>query len=95
MEHALIANLEAAFVVAVAGFALLLSGVSFYSYSRLRHPRAMLIALAFLVFAIKGVWLVVRSLTTRGSEDWILPLALTDLVILLFMYLAIKKRSSG
>lgn len=95
MEHALLANLEAAFVVAVAGFALLLSGVSFYSYSRLRHSRALLIAFAFLVFAGKGVWLMVRSLSSRGTEDWILPVAITDLVILLFMYLAIKKRSSG
>lgn len=89
---ALVANVEAAVVVAVAGFALLMTGVSLYSYKRLRSARPLLIATAFFAFAGKGVWLVVRSLSSRGAEDWILTVAVADLVILLLMYLAIKKR---
>lgn len=86
----LTANLEIFSTIAVLGLALLLAVVSLLSWRRLRHPRALFIGLGFVVLAIQGAFLVQQSMRLKGSEDWLVVVALLDLLALVLLYLAIR-----
>lgn len=88
----LTANIEVFLSVAVTGFALLQSGVGLMSYRRLRNPRILLITLGFLMFTLKGAYLVYASYQSRGTQEWILPVGLLDLLTLLLLYLSVRNR---
>lgn len=85
-----LANLEFFATLSVLGVAAILAAVSLLSYRRLRHPRAFFIGLGFVVIAVEGAWLVGESYRLRGSEAWLLTVALFNLVALLFLYLALR-----
>lgn len=92
MSSHIAANLEIFACISVVGLAIILTIVSAISYRRLRHPRALFIGWSFLIFAVKGGYLVSRSVELRGSEPWVLTVALMDLVILALLYLALRIR---
>jgi hypothetical protein len=92
MTQHLVANLEAFAAVASTGLALVLAIVSFLSYQRMRNRRALFIGSSFVVFFVKGVYLIVQATMSRGSQDWVLWVALLDLVTLLCLYFAIRSR---
>lgn len=85
------ANLEIFATASVLGIGLILFAVSLISYSRLRNTRALLVGLGFLVLAAKGAYLTTVSWETRGTEGWVLTVALFDLVLALLLYFAIRK----
>lgn len=84
------ANVEMFAAIAVTGVGLLLALVSFVSWRRLRHPRALLIGLAFLAFALQGAWLVRESWRLRAGEAWLLTVSVFDLAVLVLLYLALR-----
>lgn len=92
VSQAVVANLQAFAAISVIGVAGLLAFVSFLSFKRLRNKRAIFIGSGFVVFLLKGVYLLVMAERIRGSEPWVLWVALFDLVIILLLYLAIKSR---
>jgi len=78
----------------IIGFSLLMLVTSLMSYSRLRHLRFAYVAVAFLLFLIKGVVALLGALPEDMKTGVTIPaeiLAL-DLLILLFLYLAVAKR---
>lgn len=85
-------NLAMFSAVAVLGLSVVLAGVSLLSYQRLRHKRALLIGLAFLAFAGKGVYLSNQAWEARGALEWLLPVSLLDLLALVLLYLALRLR---
>ena len=84
--------MEAFLAVAVVGFALLQFLVGLMSYRRLRNPRILLITLGFLMFSLKGAYLVYASYQSRGTQAWILPVGLLDLLTLLLLYFSVRNR---
>lgn len=74
----------------VVGFSLLLLVTSFASYARLRHARFAYVAVAFLAFLVKGIIALAGELTERPVVS--LEILALDLLILLFLYLAVAKR---
>jgi hypothetical protein len=85
------ANLEMFASVAVLGLGLLLAGIAFASYARMRSPRALIVGLGFLVLSGQGVYLTAASWRLRGAEPWVLHLAAFDLALALLLYFAIRK----
>ncbi len=78
----------------IIGFSLLMLVTSLMSYSRLRHLRFAYVAVAFLLFLIKGLVALLGALPEDMKIGVTIPaeiLAL-DLLILLFLYLAVAKR---
>lgn len=86
------ANFEIFASIATVGLSATLAAVSLLSHRRLRSPRALFIGLAFLTFVAQGAYLVYQSSVARGSQAWILPMASLDLVILGFLYVALRIR---
>jgi len=86
------ANLEVFLAIGVLGIGILLGAIGLLSYLRLHNPRALLIAMGLIVFGVKGAYLVFAALESRGSEPWIVPVAALDLVVLAFLYLALRTR---
>lgn len=84
------ANAEAFSTVAVKGFSLILLTVSMPSYRRLRNRRALLMASAFLIFAVKGLLLTFVMSPSPRTEPLTLPMAVFDPLILLFLYPSIR-----
>jgi cell division protein FtsW (lipid II flippase) len=78
--------------VLVVGLSAILAVVAFLTYRRLQRKRVLMIGWAFVVFATKGIYLVRRSLESRGAETWILPVAAFDVLVLLSLYLAVRVR---
>ena len=74
----------------IVGFSLLLFVTSLASYSRLRHARFAYVSIAFLMFLVMGVLALIGEL--RGSPVMSVEILALDLLILLFMYLAVSKR---
>lgn len=85
------ANLEMFAAASVLGIGLILFAVSFIAYARLRNARALLVGLGFLVLAVKGAYLTSISWQTRGTEGWVMTMALFDLALALLLYFAIRK----
>lgn len=85
------ANLEIFAALSALGVSLVLLGISTLSYVRLRNPRALIIALGFLVLSGKSAFLSITSWQTRGSQDWVLVSAVLDLTLALLFYFAIRK----
>jgi uncharacterized membrane protein YfcA len=93
MVEEILANLEMFAAVASTGVALLMAVVSFISWWRLRNPRALYITLAFVFFVVKGLYVSITAYRLRATrEDWILWTAVLDLVVLLMLYMAIRRR---
>lgn len=88
----LTANIEVFLSVAVVGFALLQFLVGLMSFRRLRNPRILLITLGFLMFSLKGAYLVYAAYQSRGTQEWILPVGLLDLLTLLLLYFSVRNR---
>lgn len=86
------ANVEVFLAATVMGFALIQLVLAGMAYRRLGEGRFLLLALSFAAFAVKGGYLTYESWLTRGSEGWLVPVAVMDLVILTFQYLAVRKR---
>jgi hypothetical protein len=74
----------------IVGFSVLLFVTSLISYSRLRHARFAYVAVAFLMFLVKGILSLAGELS--GSPTVSLEMLVIDLLILLFLYLAVAKR---
>ena len=72
--------------IAVAGFSLLLSIVSFVAYHRLHATKLFLVGLAFLAFVAKGS-LVVAGILNQDKFTLCI-----DFVILFFLYFATIKK---
>ena len=83
------ANLEVALGVVVLGGGLLLAAVAAIAWNRLREMRAAFVGIGFLMLAAKGAFLTYSAWTTPRAE-WILPMAITDSVILLAFYGALR-----
>jgi hypothetical protein len=88
----LTANIEAFLSVSVVGFALLQFLVGLLSFRRFRNPRILLITLGFLMFSLKGAYLVYAAYLSRGTQAWILPVGLLDLLTLLLLYFSVRNR---
>lgn len=86
------ANVEIFLAATVLGVAIILFVLAFLAFRRLGEGRFLMLSLSFAAFAVKGGYLTGMSWQTRGSETWILPVAALDIVILLFQYLAVRKR---
>ena len=78
----------------VIGLSSLLFATSLVSYSRLRHTRFVYVALAFLLFLVQGILIMAGLLveSLKGSFSVSNELLAVDLLILLFLYLAVAKR---
>ncbi len=78
----------------IIGFSLLLFVTSLLSYSRLRHLRFAYIAVAFLLFLIKGVTALLGATVDGLRATLAIPyhVLILDLLILLLLYLAVAKR---
>lgn len=74
----------------IVGFSLLLFVTSLASYFRLRHARFAYVATAFLMFLVMGVVALIGELRGSSFASW--EILALDLLILLFMYLAVAKR---
>lgn len=92
MVSAELANLEVFATILAVGLATVLSVVSFLTYQRLRRKRILMIGWAFIVFALKGLYLVYQAFESRGDSGWVLPVAGFDVLILLSLYLAVRVR---
>jgi hypothetical protein len=85
------ANAEIFATVSVLGIGVILALIAAISYQRLRNPRSLLIGLGFLTLALKGGYMTMVSWQSRGAHEWLLPIALLDLVLALLFYSAIRK----
>ena len=74
----------------IVGFSFLLLATSLASYSRLRHARFAYISIAFLMFLVMGILALFGEVS--GSPTVSVEILALDLLILLFMYLAVAKR---
>jgi hypothetical protein len=75
------------------GLSLILLLVSLISYRRTGSLRLLLVGCAFLVFMVKGVLLLAFLLLQSLSESAeLLVIVAMDLIIILFLYLAIAKK---
>ena len=77
----------------IIGFSALLFATSLVSYSRIRHTRFAFVAGAFLLFLVQGI-LVMVGLLVESLNAFNVPneFLVIDLLILLFLYLAVAKR---
>jgi hypothetical protein len=80
--------LEAFLRVALLGFAAILFGLLVATYGRVRSPKLLLIALAFLLFALKGLVLTVGLFVPALYAAFPVPLEflLVDFLILVLLY---------
>ncbi len=86
----LVANLAVAAALALAGVALLLAGVAFVSWRRVRHGRLAWIGVAFLVFAAQGIVFLGTALGDRTGDTW--PVAtLLSLGAVAALYVAVLR----
>ena len=78
----------------IVGFSLLLLTTSFLSYMRMRHLRFAYVAVAFLLFLIKGILALLGTVieSLRPSLAVSYETLVLDLLILLLLYLAVAKR---
>jgi len=78
----------------IIGFSFLLFVTSLLSYMRLRHLRFAYIAVAFLLFLIKGMMALLGATIEGLQAALTVPyqILILDLLILLLLYLAVAKR---
>lgn len=93
---ALQANLAVAVALLLLGLSLLLAFVGLLTWRRLGHGKLGWVTLAFALFAGQGAYLLRDAYIRRAelAQEWdVLPyLALTNLLIVLALYLAVLKR---
>jgi len=67
--------------------------VSLISWRRTKNTKLLLVSVAFLVFFLKGIFLMVWFVFLTGITESVefLLLIILDLLILLFLYFAIAK----
>lgn len=82
--------LDAFVRVAFVGFAAILAAVSVKSYARHRERRFLLLAAAFGIFLVEGLWLVAEmalSWTSSVGTEWVG----LNLAVLVSLYLALLR----
>ena len=87
-------NLQLFFTVALMGFSLILFVISAIAYKRIGSPRLLLVSLAFCLFFIKGILLMLGLFVEAVDEViyssvWIIIL---DFGIMAFLYLSIVRK---
>ncbi len=76
------------------GFSAIMLAASAVAYRRVRSPRLLFIALAFLVFAVKAIVVLVAAVLPDLWETFGVPPAILafDLAVLVLLYLAVARR---
>jgi drug/metabolite transporter (DMT)-like permease len=85
------ANAAVAIGVLVAGVATILAVVGSVAYARLRHARLLWVAIAFALFAVQGVVLIVQAVDAGGEAPFP-TLGILSLAILAALYIAVLRR---
>lgn len=76
----------------VAGFALILAVIAALAYRRTGHPRIKYVGLAYGVFVVNGLLLVWGLFDATVEAGLLFVTTLLELLILLFLYMAVLKR---
>ncbi len=76
------------------GFSLIMLIASFVSYVKVRNLKLLLVSMAFLVFLIQGVLLLIAVSIEGLWEDWGIPwhYLLLQLIALVMFYFAVAKK---
>jgi len=85
---------ETLLVVLLFGFSLIMLIASSVSYVRVKNLKLLLVSMAFLVFLIQGILLLIAVLTEGLWEDWGIPwhYLLLQLIALVMFYFAVAKK---
>jgi cell division protein FtsW (lipid II flippase) len=86
--------LEILLVVLLFGFSLIMLIASSISYIRVRNPRLLIVSVAFLVFLIQGILLLIAVFTEDLWKDWGIPwhYLLLQLIAIVMFYFAVAKK---
>jgi len=86
--------LETLLVVLLFGFSLIMLIASSVSYVRVRNPKLLLVSMAFLVFLIQGILLLIAVSTEGLWKDWGIPwhYLLLQLIAIVMFYFAVAKK---
>lgn len=85
---------ETLLVVLLFGFSLIMLIASFVSYVKVRNLKLLLVSMAFLVFLIQGVLLLIAVSIEGLWVDWGIPwhYLLLQLIALVMFYFAVAKK---
>jgi cell division protein FtsW (lipid II flippase) len=86
--------LETLLVVLLFGFSLIMLIASSVSYVRVRNPKLLLVSMAFLVFLIQGILLLIAVSAEDLWKDWGIPwhYLLLQLIAIVMFYFAVAKK---
>lgn len=86
--------LETLLVVLLFGFSLIMLIASSVSYVRVRNPKLLLVSMAFLVFLVQGILLLIAVSTEDLWKDWGIPwhYLLLQLIAIVMFYFAVAKK---
>lgn len=86
-------TIETFLAVLLAGLSLLLLSVSLISYRRIGNVKLLFVSMAFLLFFIKALVLILSLLFNSWSEfgmRW--ELLMLDVIIIVMLYLSIARK---
>ena len=72
-------------------FAIVLTDVAAVAYARVRNKRVLFVAVAFALFAVKGIALTLSLINEEVSDAYILVSVLMDTVIIILLALTVLK----
>jgi hypothetical protein len=85
-------SLDIALAIGISGFSGIMLTISIYSYVKTKVSKLLPVCIAFLLFLIKGLYLVSEMLSRNELSTSLRIVLVLDFIIIIFIYLAIAKK---
>jgi hypothetical protein len=84
--------IDIALAIGISGFSVIMLIISLYSFIKTRVGKLLPVSIAFLLFFIKGIYLVYQVFDEVFLGTPMRIVLILDFVIIIFIYIAVAKR---